>query len=90
MIGKAGLVPFFQADIEEQVTKVYVEPSSVTSLRELLESGGLECRNTQLVHVPKMLVDCTDEDFDNNMLAIEALEALDDVDSVEHNMQDDD
>ena len=65
-----------------------MEQTSLTGLRELLESSGLECRNTQLVHVPKVVVDCTDEDFENNMLAIEALEGLDDVDSVEHNMAD--
>lgn len=72
-----------QAD--DEVTRVYVEQSSLTTLRDLLVGSGLECRSTQLVHVPKVLVDCTDEDFESNMLAIEALEALDDVDSCEHN-----
>lgn len=36
------------------------------------------------------MVGCSDEDFEANMRVIEALEALDDVDSVEHNMEDDD
>jgi transcriptional/translational regulatory protein YebC/TACO1 len=39
-----------------------------------------------LVHVSKAPVECSDEDFEKNMSIIDALEELDDVDSVEHNM----
>lgn len=75
----------FQGD--EEVTRVYVEQSSLAGLRELLVGSGLECRSTQLVYVPKVLVDCSDEDFENNLLAIESLEALDDVDACQHNSE---
>ena len=39
-----------------------------------------------LVYVSKAPVECSDEEFEKNMEIIDALEELDDVDSVEHNM----
>jgi transcriptional/translational regulatory protein YebC/TACO1 len=39
-----------------------------------------------LVYVSKAPVECDDKDFDKNMDIVDALEALDDVDSVQHNM----
>jgi len=36
--------------------------------------------------VSKAPVECNEKDFEKNMEIIEALEELDDVDSVEHNM----
>jgi transcriptional/translational regulatory protein YebC/TACO1 len=39
-----------------------------------------------LAHIPNALVECSDADIDKNLAAIEALEALEDVDQVEHNM----
>ncbi len=60
----------------------------MSALRELLVEKGLEVRATKLVNLPKLVVDCSDEDFEGNMRVIEALEELDDVDSVEHNVND--
>lgn len=40
----------------------------------------------ELCYVTKAPVEVNDDDFDANMKIIDALEALDDVDSVEHNM----
>jgi transcriptional/translational regulatory protein YebC/TACO1 len=77
-----------QVDEEEGITNVYVDPASVSGLRDLLVEKGLEIRATKLVNVPKLVVDCSDEDFESNMRVIEALEELDDVDSVEHNVND--
>ena len=39
-----------------------------------------------LVYMSKAPVECTEEDFEKNMEIIDALEELDDVDSVESNM----
>jgi transcriptional/translational regulatory protein YebC/TACO1 len=39
-----------------------------------------------LTYVSKAPVECSDEDFEKNMAIVDALEELDDVDSVEHNM----
>jgi transcriptional/translational regulatory protein YebC/TACO1 len=47
---------------------------------------GHEDAKMSLTWVSKAPVECSDEDFDKNMDVIEALEELDDVDSVEHNM----
>jgi transcriptional/translational regulatory protein YebC/TACO1 len=47
--------------------------------------GHKDCKMS-LVHVTKAPVECTEEDFEKNMEIIEALEELDDVDRVEHNM----
>lgn len=51
---------------------------------------GFEVRSTKLANVPQVYAECSDEDFENNMEVISALEELDDVDSVEHNLPDDD
>lgn len=59
-------------------------------LRDALLAKGYDCKSTSIVNIPRLTVPCGDEDFENNMRVIEALEALDDVDSVEHNMALDD
>lgn len=79
-----------QPDEAEGITRVVVDPQSVGSLRDVLNGKGLETRSTTLVNIPQVTVECSDEDYESNMRVIEALEALDDVDSVEHNMADDD
>jgi len=71
---------------EEKTTSVWVDPASISGLREVLLGKGVEIKASIMVNVPKMLVDCSDEDFEGNMSVIEALEELDDVDSVEHNV----
>jgi transcriptional/translational regulatory protein YebC/TACO1 len=53
---------------------------------DAVKSLGHEDVKMTLAHVSKAPVECTDEDFDKNMNIIDALEELDDVDSVEHNM----
>jgi transcriptional/translational regulatory protein YebC/TACO1 len=54
---------------------------------EALGSMGLaDGAKMSLTYVTKAPVECSDEDFEKNMAIIDALEELDDVDSVEHNM----
>jgi transcriptional/translational regulatory protein YebC/TACO1 len=77
-----------QVDDEEGVSTILVDPGSVAALRDQFGLSGVVCKATRLVNVPKLTVDCSDEDFENNLRVIEALEAIDDVDSVEHNMGD--
>lgn len=83
-----------EADIEdflleegdvEGTSVVFVEPTDTAAMAEAIKTMGHECK-TSLVYVSKAPVECSDEDFEKNMLIIEALEDLDDVDSVEHNM----
>ena len=54
---------------------------------EAVQSMGYEEDvKMSLAYVSKAPVECTEEDFEKNMEIVDALEALDDVDSVEHNM----
>lgn len=56
-------------------------------MAETIKGMGLEDKvKFSLAWVSKAPVECNDEDFEKNMNIIEALEELDDVDSVEHNM----
>lgn len=70
---------------EEGNSVVFVEPTDTAAMAEVIKGMGHECK-TSLVYVSKAPVECSDEDFEKNMQIIEALEDLDDVDSVEHNM----
>jgi len=69
----------------EGTSIVYSEPSETSLMFEAIKSLGYEPK-MNLCYVTKAPVECTDEDFDKNMNIIDALEELDDVDSVEHNM----
>lgn len=53
---------------------------------DCVEGMGLEGAKMTLSFVSKAPVECEEEDFEKNMDIIDALEELDDVDSVEHNM----
>ena len=70
----------------EGTSVVFVEPTDTAAMAEAIKAMGHEECKTSLVYVSKAPVECSDEDFEKNMQIIEALEDLDDVDSVEHNM----
>ena len=83
---EAGVDDFELAEGDTEGTSiVYVEPKESSSMKEALEAMGHEPK-IELVYVSKAPVECTDEDFEKNMDIVDALEELDDVDSVEHNM----
>ena len=74
---------------DDEPNIVYVEPKDTNNMFEALKS--LECTKDkemkmELVYVSKAPVEVSDSDFEANMKIIDALEDLDDVDSVEHNM----
>lgn len=72
---------------EEGTTVIYTDPKEATLMLEALKTLGHEDNvKLTLVHLSKAPVECTPEDFERNMKIIDALEDLDDVDSVEHNM----
>jgi YebC/PmpR family DNA-binding regulatory protein len=75
------------SDDSERTTKIYTDPKEAAMMLEAVNALGYE-ENVQisLIYVSKAPVECTDADFEKNMEIIDALEALDDVDSVEHNM----
>ncbi len=66
---------------------VYVEPKDTSSMFEAIKGMGFEEGvKMDLNYVSKAPVEVSDDDFESNMKIIDALEDLDDVDSVEHNM----
>jgi YebC/PmpR family DNA-binding regulatory protein len=72
---------------EPGTTFIYTDPKEAAMMLEAVNSLGHEENvKISLVYVSKALVECTDSDFEKNMEIVDALEALDDVDSVEHNM----
>jgi YebC/PmpR family DNA-binding regulatory protein len=72
---------------EEETSVIYTDPKETGSMMDAVKSLGFE-ENVKmgLVYVSKAPVECSDEEFEKNMDIIDALEELDDVDSVEHNM----
>jgi len=72
---------------EEGTSIVYTDPKETGAMFEAVKSLGLEeGARMSLTYVTKAPVECSEEDFDKNMIIIEALEELDDVDSVVNNM----
>jgi YebC/PmpR family DNA-binding regulatory protein len=72
---------------EPGTTIVYTDPKEAAMMLEAINALGFEEGvSISLVYVTKAPVECTDDDFEKNMEIIDALEALDDVDSVAHNM----
>jgi len=71
---------------EEGSSVVFVEPSDSGKMFDVVKGMGHENAKMSLTWVSKAAVECSDEDFEQNMEIIDALEELDDVDSVEHNM----
>lgn len=69
----------------EGTSVVYVSSKETSMMKEALESMDQDPK-VDLVYISKAPVEVSDEDFEKNMSIIDALEELDDVDSVEHNM----
>lgn len=73
---------------EEGSTCVYSDPKENAMLFEALKAIGNDENEMKmsLAYVSKAPVEVTDEEFEKNCDIIDALEDLDDVDAVEHNM----
>lgn len=72
---------------EEGTSIVYTDPKETAAMFEAVKALGLDNgAKMSLAYVSKAPVECSDADFEKNMAIIDALEELDDVDSVEHNM----
>eukprot|EP00980_Cylindrotheca_fusiformis_P015425 scaffold4343_cov144-Cylindrotheca_fusiformis.AAC.3 len=84
---EAGIDDFALEEGDEEGTSVvYVEPTDSANMLAAINGMGFEEAKMSLAWISKAPVECSDEDFEKNMEIIEALEELDDVDSVEHNM----
>ncbi len=72
---------------EEGNVVIYVDMTDMQALREQIIAAGHDGVKTQLQYVPKAgYKEVSDEDFEKNMDALEKFEGLDDVDSVDHDM----
>jgi YebC/PmpR family DNA-binding regulatory protein len=74
-----------ERDGETAAAAVITEPTELGMVQSALQEAGYGCSGS-LVHVPLAPVEVSAEDEEANYKTIDALEALDDVDSVEHNM----
>jgi len=70
---------------EEGTSIVYTGPKEVGIMMEAVGSLKFSSKGV-IAHVSKAPLQVTDEEFEINMGIIDALEELDDVDSIEHNM----
>mmetsp|Transcript_23378 Transcript_23378/g.55344 ORF Transcript_23378/g.55344 Transcript_23378/m.55344 type:complete len:296 (-) Transcript_23378:101-988(-) len=77
---------FLEEGDEEGSSMILVEPSDAGKMFDVVKEMGFESAKMSLGYISKAPVECSDEDFESNMQVIDALEELDDVDSVEHNM----
>jgi len=72
---------------EEESSVVFVEIKDTGAMSDAIKSLGFESGlKMSLIYRTKAPVEVSEEEFEKNMLVIDALEDLDDVDSVEHNM----
>ena len=67
------------------VSVVLTEPTEFGALQAALQDAGYGCAG-QLVNVPLSALEVSDEEQTANYGAIDRLEEIDDVVSVEHNM----
>lgn len=71
---------------EENHCVIYVDLKDMAVLRDVLRSKNYQLE-TKLASIPNDgFISVSDEDFDLNMTALDAFEALDDVDIIEHNI----
>ena len=67
--------------------RMLIEPGLLNGATEELQKVGFEIVSSQVEMVPETLVECSEEDYEGNLEAIETLEELIDVDGVFHNMK---
>lgn len=75
----------FQEEDENYI--IITEPSALAHIKEAIEKLGFKVDDDALVMIPKNLMDVSEEIIHQNIGLIEALEELDDVDAVFHNMK---
>jgi len=74
-----------KGDGDDVKAVVVTSPDDLGTLQGALGEAGIECAGS-FVNSPLATVECSEEDMAMNLEAIDKLEDIDDVDSVEHNM----
>ena len=71
-----------------EIITIYTEPSNFVKVKEALEKDGInEFLTSEITYVADNKINLDDEKCDKVMNLIEALEAIDDVQDVYHNME---
>jgi YebC/PmpR family DNA-binding regulatory protein len=73
-------------EAEEGMYIITTDPMELFNVKEALNKAGIESDEASLEMIPKVYVDCNEEDMKANLALIDWLEQLDDVDEVYHNM----
>lgn len=71
---------------EGDIFIITTDPVELYTVKEAIEKLGLKCEESSLEMIPKVYVDCDEENLKANLALVEWLEQLDDVDAVYHNM----
>lgn len=74
-------------DVTDEFFIITTPPDQLFYIKEKIDSLGIKCEEAELQMIPKIYVDCDPEMQKLNLDLIEYLEALEDVDSVYHNMK---
>lgn len=70
----------------EGVFRILIEPGGLSKATQDLKDKGYDIQSSQVEMIPTTRVECSAEDYDANMEAIDALQELLDVDGVYHTM----
>lgn len=66
---------------------VITDPQLLFEVKEELEKRNVKVSEEELVYIPSLTIDCSEEDGKANLALIEWLEDIEDADSVYHNMK---
>jgi len=81
---EAGAEDFEAADDTFMIT---TDPTGLIQVKEAVQSLGFKVDLAEIDWIPKLYVECTEEQIKDNYALIEWLEELEDVDAVYHNMK---
>lgn len=73
-------------EAEQGTFIVTTSPTELYAVKEALTEKGIQCSSASLELIPKLYIDCNEENTKANLDLIEWLENIDDVDNVSHNM----
>lgn len=73
-------------EVVEDLYVITTDPSDLYKVKEEIEAKKIPCEQADLELIPKLYVDCDEEQTKDNLALIEWLEELEDVDVVYHNM----
>ncbi len=74
-------------EAEGEMFIITTDPVDLYTVKEAINQHGVKSESASLENIPKVYVQCNEEDAKANLALIEWLDQLDDVDEVYHNME---